>query len=64
MTGLRVAVVCGTVLVAAGCPSRSATAVSDLDVHRHAIVVDTSERGADHIPLRGNDAQNTSRRSV
>ena len=55
MTGLRVAVVCGTVLVAAGCPSRSATAVSDLDVHRHAIVVDTHSDCTQRITYDGVD---------
>jgi len=34
-------VTCGALLVAAGCPSPPATAVSDLDLHRRAIVIDT-----------------------
>ena len=55
MTGIRVAVACGMVLVAAGCPSRSATAVSDLDVHRHAIVVDTHSDCTQRITYDGVD---------
>ena len=54
MTGIRVAVACGMVLVA-GCPSRSATAVSDLDVHRHAIVVDTHSDCTQRITYDGVD---------
>jgi len=55
VTGIRVAVACGMVLVAAGCPSRSATAVSDLDVHRHAIVVDTHSDCTQRITYDGVD---------
>ena len=55
MTGLRVAVVCGTVLVAAGCPSRSATALSHRDLHRHAIVVDTHSDCTQRITYDGVD---------
>ena len=46
---------CGMVLVAAGCPSRSATAVSDLEVHRHAIVVDTHSDCTQRITYDGVD---------
>ena len=51
MTGIRVAVACGMVLVATGCPSRSAIAVSD----RHAIVVDTHSDCTQRITYDGVD---------
>ncbi len=55
MTGIRVAIACGMVLVAAGCPSRSAIAVSDVDLHRHAIVVDTHSDCTQRITYDGVD---------
>ena len=42
-------VTCGALLVAAGCPSPPATAVSDLDLHRRAIVIDTHAHSTQRI---------------
>src|SRR5215813_9521362 len=42
-------------LLAAGCPSRTATAVSDLGLHRRAIVVDTHSDCTQRITYDGVD---------
>src|SRR5438067_6603695 len=45
----------GTLLLMAGCPSRPATAVSDLELHRRAIVIDTHSDCTQRIAYDGID---------
>src|SRR5439155_425226 len=49
------AITSGTLLLMAGCPSRPATAVSDLELHRRAIVIDTHSDCTQHIAYDGID---------
>src|SRR3989449_223300 len=49
------AITSGTLLLMAGCPSRPATAVSDLELHRRAIVVDTHSDCTQRITYDGVD---------
>src|SRR5438552_3965143 len=49
------AITSGTLLLMAGCPSRPATAVSDLELHRRAIVIDTHSDCTQRIAYDGID---------
>src|SRR5437764_4860520 len=49
------AITSGTLLLMAGCPSRPATAVSDLELHRRAIVIDTHSDCTQRIVYDGVD---------
>src|SRR5437879_3663534 len=46
---------CGALLLVAGCPSRPATAVSALELHRRAIVIDTHSDCTQRIAYDGID---------
>src|SRR6266704_5188978 len=50
-----VTLACGALLLAAGCPSRPATAVSALELHRRAIVIDTHSDCTQRIAYDGID---------
>src|SRR2546428_3739812 len=49
------AITSGTLLLVAGCPSRPATAISDLELHRRAIVIDTHSDCTQRIAYDGVD---------
>src|SRR5207248_11223108 len=46
---------CGALLLVAGCPSRPATAVSALELHRRAIVIDTHSDCTQRVAYDGID---------
>ncbi len=50
-----VTLACGALLLVAGCPSRPATAVSALELHRRAIVIDTHSDCTQRIAYDGID---------
>jgi membrane dipeptidase len=53
---MRHALIAGvTLLLATGCPSRTATAISDLELHRRAIVIDTHSDCTQRITYDGID---------
>src|SRR5436309_4530102 len=54
-----VTLACGALLLVAGCPSRPATAVSALELHRRAIVIDTHSDCTQRIAYDGIDFART-----